>query len=158
MTLRDYATTFGGREQLSVRAFANAMEIIPKTLIENAGGDPLDKIVELRSAHESGDRNAGISVDGEVRDMLALNVVDPLRVKLNAVESAMETANMILRIDDVIAASTETPDLAAKVQRCTEKRNGIDDCAWQSSFSLFEATNRECGSGLRSTTQWLPGR
>ena len=50
MTLRDYATTFGGREELSVRAFANAMEIIPKTLIENAGGDPLDKIVELRSA------------------------------------------------------------------------------------------------------------
>ncbi len=114
MTLRDYATTFGGREQLSVRAFANAMEIIPKTLIENAGGDPLDKIVELRSAHESGDRNAGISLDGEVRDMLALNVVDPLRVKLNAVESAMETANMILRIDDVIAASTEQPELGGE--------------------------------------------
>jgi thermosome len=114
MTLRDYATTFGGREQLSVRAFANAMEIIPKTLIENAGGDPLDKLVELRSAHESGDRNAGISVDGEVRDMLALNVVDPLRVKLNAVESAMETANMILRIDDVIAASTEKPEFGGE--------------------------------------------
>jgi hypothetical protein len=64
MALRDYATTFGGREQLSVRAFANAMEIIPKTLIENAGGDPLDKIVELRSAHESGDKNAGISAEG----------------------------------------------------------------------------------------------
>ena len=114
MALRDYATTFGGREQLSVRAFANAMEIIPKTLIENAGGDPLDKLVELRSAHESGDRNAGISVDGEVRDMLALNVVDPLRVKLNAVESAMETANMILRIDDVIAASTEKPEFGGE--------------------------------------------
>jgi len=111
MALRDYATTFGGREQLSVRAFANAMEIIPKTLIENTGGDPLDKIVELRSAHESGDKNAGISADGEVRDMLALNVVDPLRVKLNAVESATEAANMILRIDDIIAASSETPDL-----------------------------------------------
>ena len=70
--------------------------------------------MELRSAHESGDRNAGISVDGEVRDMLALNVVDPLRVKLNAVESAMETANMILRIDDVIAASTEQPELGGQ--------------------------------------------
>jgi archaeal chaperonin len=111
MALRDYATTFGGREQLSVRAFANAMEIIPKTLIENTGGDPLDKLVELRSAHESGDKNAGISADGEVRDMLALNVVDPLRVKLNAVESATEAANMILRIDDIIAASGESPDL-----------------------------------------------
>jgi chaperonin GroEL (HSP60 family) len=114
MALRDYATTFGGREQLSVRAFANAMEIIPKTLIENTGGDPLDKLVELRSAHESGDRNAGISVDGEIRDMLALNVVDPLRVKLNAVESATEAANMILRIDDIIAASSETPGLGGE--------------------------------------------
>jgi len=110
MTLRDYATTFGGREQLSVRAFSNAMEIIPKTLVENAGGDSLDKIVELRSAHESGDRSAGISVDGEVRDMLALNVVDPLRVKLNAIESATEAANMILRIDDIISAGTEKPE------------------------------------------------
>ncbi|MGZ4864394.1 MAG: thermosome subunit beta [Halobacteriota archaeon] len=114
MALRDYATTFGGREQLSVRAFANAMEIIPKTLVENSGGDPLDKLVELRSAHESGDKNAGIAADGEVRDMLALNVVDPLRVKLNAVESATEAANMILRIDDIISASSEQPDLGGE--------------------------------------------
>jgi len=114
MALRDYATTFGGREQLSVRAFANAMEIIPKTLVENSGGDPLDKLVELRSAHESGDKNAGIAADGEVRDMLALNVIDPLRVKLNAVESATEAANMILRIDDIIAASSEQPDLGGE--------------------------------------------
>jgi len=109
MQLRDYATTFGGREQLSIRAFANATEIIPKTLIENAGGDPLDKIVELRSAHESGDKSMGISVDGDVKDMLALDVVDPLRIKLNAIESATEAAVMILRIDDVIAAGAEKP-------------------------------------------------
>jgi len=114
MALRDYATTFGGREQLSVRAFANAMEIIPKTLVENSGGDPLDKLVELRSAHESGDKNAGIAADGEIRDMLALNVIDPLRVKLNAVESATEAANMILRIDDIIAAGSEQPDLGGE--------------------------------------------
>ncbi|MGZ4942802.1 MAG: thermosome subunit beta [Halobacteriota archaeon] len=107
MKLRDYATTFGGREQLSIRAFANAMEIIPKTLIENAGGDPLDKIVELRSAHEKGGTSAGISANGDVTDMLSLDVVDPVRVKLNAIESATEAAIMILRIDDVIAASTE---------------------------------------------------
>jgi len=107
MQLRDYATTFGGREQLSIRAFANATEIIPKTLIENAGGDPLDKIVELRSAHESGGKSLGISVDGDVKDMLALNVVDPLRIKLNAIESATEAAVTILRIDDVIAAGAE---------------------------------------------------
>ncbi|MGZ5563285.1 MAG: TCP-1/cpn60 chaperonin family protein, partial [Halobacteriota archaeon] len=83
-------------------------------LVENSGGDPLDKLVELRSAHESGDKNAGIAADGEVRDMLALNVIDPLRVKLNAVESATEAANMILRIDDIIAAGGEQPDLGGE--------------------------------------------
>ncbi len=104
MKLRDYATTVGGREQLSINAFANAIEVIPKTLIENAGHDPLDKLVEARSAHEAGNRNAGISMDGDVMNMMDLNVVDPLRVKTNAIESAAETAIMILRIDDVIAA------------------------------------------------------
>jgi thermosome len=104
MKLRDYATTVGGREQLSIKAFANAIEIIPKTLIENAGQDPLDKLVEARSAHEAGNRNAGISMDGDVTNMMDLNVIDPLRVKTNAIESAAETAIMILRIDDIIAA------------------------------------------------------
>jgi thermosome len=104
MKLRDYATTVGGREQLSIKAFANAIEVIPKTLIENAGQDPLDKLVEARSAHEAGNRNAGISMDGDVENMMDLNVIDPLRVKTNAIESAAETAIMILRIDDIIAA------------------------------------------------------
>ena len=104
MKLRDYATTVGGREQLSIKAFANAIEVIPKTLIENAGQDPLDKLVEARSAHEAGNRNAGISMDGDVTNMMDLNVIDPLRVKTNAIESAAETAIMILRIDDIIAA------------------------------------------------------
>jgi thermosome len=104
MRLRDYAPTIGGREQLSIKAFANAIEVIPKTLIENAGQDPLDKLVEARSAHEAGNSNAGISMDGDVMNMMDLNVVDPLRVKTNAIESAAETAIMILRIDDIIAA------------------------------------------------------
>ncbi len=104
MKLRDYATTVGGREQLSIKAFANAIEVIPKTLIENAGQDPLDKLVELRSAHEAGNINAGISINGDVANMIDLNVIDPLRVKTNAIESAAETAIMILRIDDIIAA------------------------------------------------------
>jgi thermosome len=104
MKLRDYATTVGGREQLSIKAFANAIEVIPKTLIENAGQDALDKLVEARSAHEAGNRNAGISMDGDVANMMDLNVIDPLRVKTNAIESAAETAIMILRIDDIIAA------------------------------------------------------
>jgi archaeal chaperonin len=104
MKLRDYATTVGGREQLSIKAFANAIEVIPKTLVENAGQDPLDKLVEARSAHEAGNRDAGISMNGEVKNMMALNVIDPLKVKINAIESATEAAIMIIRIDDVIAA------------------------------------------------------
>lgn len=104
MKLRDYATTVGGREQLSIRAFANAIEVIPKTLIENAGQDPLDKLVEARSAHEAGNRDVGISMDGEIKNMMDLNVIDPLKVKINAIESATEAAIMIIRIDDVIAA------------------------------------------------------
>ena len=104
MKLRDYATTVGGREQLSIRAFANAIEVIPKTLIENAGHDPLDKLVEAKSAHEAGNSDAGISMNGEVKNMLDLNILDPLKVKINAIESATEAAIMIIRIDDVIAA------------------------------------------------------
>ncbi len=104
MKLRDYATTVGGREQLSIKAFANAIEVIPKTLVENAGQDPLDKLVEARSAHEAGDRDVGISMNGEVKNMMELNVIDPLKVKINAIESATEAAIMIIRIDDVIAA------------------------------------------------------
>jgi len=104
MKLRDYATTVGGREQLSIKAFANAIEVIPKTLVENAGQDPLDKLVEAKSAHEAGNRDAGISMNGEVKNMMDLNVIDPLKVKINAIESATEAAIMIIRIDDVIAA------------------------------------------------------
>jgi len=104
MKLRDYATTVGGREQLSIKAFANAIEVIPKTLVENAGQDPLDKLVEARSAHEAGNRDVGISMNGEVKNMMDLNVIDPLKVKINAIESATEAAIMIIRIDDVIAA------------------------------------------------------
>jgi len=104
MKLRDYATTVGGREQLSIRAFANAIEVIPKTLVENAGHDPLDKLVEAKSAHEAGNSDAGISMNGEVKNMIDLNIIDPLKVKINAIESATEAAIMIIRIDDVIAA------------------------------------------------------
>ncbi|HXY88104.1 MAG TPA: thermosome subunit beta [Candidatus Acidoferrales bacterium] len=104
MKLRDYATTVGGREQLSIRAFANAIEVIPKTLVENAGQDPLDKLVEAKSAHEAGNSDAGITMNGEVKNMIDLNIIDPLKVKINAIESATEAAIMIIRIDDVIAA------------------------------------------------------
>ncbi|MEM1565764.1 MAG: thermosome subunit beta [Candidatus Bathyarchaeia archaeon] len=104
--LRDYAVKVGGREQLAIEAFADAVESIPLTLAENAGLDPVDIMVALRAAHEKADGyRMGVDVfTGKIRDMLELNVVEPLRVKLQVIKSATEAANMILKIDDVIAA------------------------------------------------------
>ena len=108
LNLRDYAASVGGREQLAIQAFADAMEVIPRSLAENAGLDPIDMLVALRSAHEAGDKFAGLDVfRGEPTDMLKTGVIEPLRVKTQAVSSAAESATMILRIDDVIAASAE---------------------------------------------------
>ncbi|SEW18748.1 thermosome subunit alpha [Halobacterium jilantaiense] len=105
MQLRDFADSVGGREQLAVEAFADALEVIPRTLAENAGHDPIDSLVDLRSQHDGGDTAAGLDAyTGEVVDMESDGVVEPLRVKTQAIESATEAATMILRIDDVIAA------------------------------------------------------
>ncbi len=105
LRLRQWAPTLGGREQLSAEAFANALEIIPRSLAENAGLDPIDIIVELRKAHENGEKYAGVNVfSGKVENMKELGVLEPLRIKKQAVSSATEAAIMILRIDDVIAA------------------------------------------------------
>ncbi len=105
LRLKQWAPTLGGREQLAAEAFANALEIIPKTLAENAGIDPIDVLVELRAAHEKGEKYAGVDVEtGKVVDMKEMGVLEPLRVKTHAIESATEVAVMILRIDDVIAA------------------------------------------------------
>jgi thermosome len=107
LRLRAYAATVGGREQLAIEAFADAMEIIPKTLAENAGLDQIDTLVALRSAHEKGMKTAGLDMDsGKPVDMLKLGVVEPLRVKTQAINSATEAAAMILRIDDVIASKS----------------------------------------------------
>jgi thermosome len=104
--LRDYAVKVGGREQLAIEAFADAVESIPLTLAENAGLDPVDIMVALRAKHESASTPSyGVDVfSGKIRDMLELNIVEPLRVKLQVIKSASEAANMILKIDDVIAA------------------------------------------------------
>jgi thermosome len=105
MSLRDYATTVGGREQMAIEAFANAIEIVPKTLSENAGLDPIDMMLEVRSAHKKGNKHAGINVlFGKVDDMLKNNVIEPLRVSMQEIEASSEAATMILRIDDVIAS------------------------------------------------------
>ncbi|MCK5372718.1 MAG: TCP-1/cpn60 chaperonin family protein [Candidatus Aenigmarchaeota archaeon] len=104
--LRKYSESVGGREQLAISAFANAMDIIPKTLAENAGIDPIDILVELRSQHDKGIKWAGIDVfQNSVKDMLKLGVVEPIKIKTQAIKSASEAAEMILRIDDVISAS-----------------------------------------------------
>ncbi|MEM3672735.1 MAG: thermosome subunit beta [Candidatus Bathyarchaeia archaeon] len=104
--LRDYAVKVGGREQLAIEAFADAVESIPLILAENAGLDPIDIMVALRAKHESAATPSyGVDVfSGKVRDMLELKVVEPLRVKQQVIKSATEAANMILKIDDLIAA------------------------------------------------------
>ncbi|HDY74417.1 MAG TPA: thermosome subunit, partial [Euryarchaeota archaeon] len=105
--LREYAKTVGGREQLAIEAFADSLEVIPRALAENAGLDPIDVIVAIRSKHEEkGGARFGLDVnDGKIKDMAAEGVIEPLRVKIQAVDSASEVAVMILRIDDVIQAS-----------------------------------------------------
>ena len=103
--LRKYAETLPGREQLAVRSFSEALEMVPVTLTENAGLDPIDILSELRSRHEKTETWAGIEVhSGKVQDMSKAGVFEPLSVKKQIVKSATEAASMILKIDDVIAA------------------------------------------------------
>jgi len=105
MKVREYAASVGGREQIAIDAWASALEIIPTALAENAGLDPIDVLIDLRKEHKNGNKHAGINVfTGKVTDMLAENVLEPLRVPKQALSSATEAATMILRIDDVIAA------------------------------------------------------
>ena len=104
--LKSFAEGFSGREQLAIMSFAEAMEVIPRALAENAGMDPIDTLVGLRAAHDQGRIYFGVLVDdGGVGDALKAGVVEPLKVKTQAIKSAAEAAEMILRIDDVISAS-----------------------------------------------------
>jgi thermosome len=106
--LRQYASTLEGREQLAIRAFADAVESIPLTLAENSGFDPVDCLAALRAKHGQGMKNYGLDIlTGEPADMLAQGVVEPLKVKTQAIKSATEAATMVLRVDDVIAAKRE---------------------------------------------------
>jgi len=108
LRLREYATSLKGREQLAVNKFAEAIEVIPTTLAETSGLDHIDKLVELKSQHEAGEKYAGLNVfANRIEDMKAAGVVEPLKVKLQAIDSASEAASMILRIDDIIAATKE---------------------------------------------------
>lgn len=103
--LRKYADSLKGREQLAAKAFADACEVIPRTLAENAGLDPIDALAEMNAAHDKGKKWAGINVfSGKVMDAWKEGVLEPLKIKTQAISSASEVAEMILRIDDVIAA------------------------------------------------------
>jgi archaeal chaperonin len=106
MALSNYAKSLSGREQLAVLAFSEAMEVIPRTLIENAGLDPIDIMTELKSAHTKKQKWAGVDVfTGKITDSWKKGVLEPLKIKTQAVSSAAEVAIMILRIDDVIATT-----------------------------------------------------
>ncbi len=106
LRLREYATTVGGRAQLAIRAFSDAVEVVPRTLAENAGLSAIDMVAALRAAHQKGENTAGINVfDAKPMDMAKGGVVEPLRVKTQALARASEAAVMILRIDDIIASS-----------------------------------------------------
>ena len=104
--LRKYATKVGGREQLAIEAFADAVEVIPRTLAENAGLEPIDILVQLRSIHDKEDgKNQGINIyQGKLQDSIKNGVIEPIVVKEQAIKSSAESAAMILRIDDVITA------------------------------------------------------
>ena len=102
--LREYSKSLGGREQLAVEEFASALEFIPLTLAENAGLDPIDVLTELKAAHETR-KNDGINLfTGKVEDSIKAGIIEPLKIKTQAINSASEVAMMILRIDDVLAS------------------------------------------------------
>ncbi len=105
--LREYASTLGGREQLAVEVFADSLDIIPKTLAENAGLDQIDTLMKLRASHQQGNKFAGHDLDtGDVIvDMMKIGVVEPTIVKAQAIKSSTEATSMILRIDDIIASA-----------------------------------------------------
>ncbi len=111
MKLRDMATDVGGREQLAIQAFADALEVIPKALADSAGMDPIDTLVQLRSKHKgSGGKSFGIDVfNNQIADMEKLGVIEPLKVKSQAISSATEATVSILRIDDMISSKGSRP-------------------------------------------------
>jgi len=104
--LKEFAETVGGREQLAITEFSNAIEVIPRILAQSAGMDPIDTLVKLRSEHEKKKLNVGVDViDAKIDDMWKKGVIEPTKIKIQAIKSSSEAAVMILRIDDMIAAS-----------------------------------------------------
>lgn len=115
--LRNYSQSLSGREQLAIEEFANSLEFIPKTLAENAGMDSIDVLTELKSLHEKGNKNYGLNLlNGKIEDTVLQGIIEPLKVKTQAIGAATESANMILRIDDVIAAKSKSDSLRSPLK------------------------------------------
>jgi archaeal chaperonin len=113
--LKDFANTLSGREQLAVMEFANALEFIPSTLAENGGLDPIDVLTELKSKHDKGEKYAGINIfNNKVENVLNVGIIEPVRIKKQAISSATEVATMILRIDDVLASKGPRPSMGGR--------------------------------------------
>ncbi|MEM1577712.1 MAG: thermosome subunit alpha [Candidatus Pacearchaeota archaeon] len=121
--IREYSTKFKGREQLAILAFAEALESIPRILAENAGLDPIEVLTELKAKHEK-NPNVGLDLTKEenyIVDTLKQGIVEPTKIKLQAIKSATEVAMMILRIDDVISSSgTSTKEPSEKIEEPEE--------------------------------------
>jgi len=108
--IKQFSKTISGREQFAVEEFANALEFIPTTLAENAGLDPLNILTELKASHDNGNKNAGLNLfTGKIEDTFLQGIIEPIKIKTQAIASASEVAIMILRIDDVIASGKSKP-------------------------------------------------
>ncbi|MEN3048109.1 MAG: thermosome subunit beta [Candidatus Caldarchaeales archaeon] len=129
LRLRDFAKTLPGKEQLAVEKFAEALEVVPMQLAENAGLDPVESIVTLRSKHKEGEVYHGVDVmNSRLHDMLSVNVIDPVAVKKQVVKSAVEAASLVLKIDDIIAASklSEKEAKKGKKEEEEEEKSGTE--------------------------------
>ncbi|MEK6840667.1 MAG: thermosome subunit alpha [Nanoarchaeota archaeon] len=116
--IREFGRSLTGREQLAVEEFASALEFIPSSLAENAGLDPIDIIAELKSRHDSGEKNAGLNLfTNRVENVLEARIIEPLKIKTQAINSASEVAIMILRIDDVIASTGKKDNSFGRIHK-----------------------------------------
>jgi thermosome len=133
--IRTNASKYSGKEQLAMLGFAEALEVIPKTLTENAGYDPVDLMSALRSKHGEGHHNFGININtAKADDMIRLGVIEPFRVKAQSLKASFEATAMILRIDDVVAASKKKEEKGKKEARRPSDRKG-----WTKSLSTLSA-------------------
>lgn len=115
LVLREYADTISTREQLAISAFADALETIPQSLAESSGLDPVDSLIELRHRHAMGDTQIGVrATEGHIDDVLAVGIVDPVRVKQRSIASAADIVSRIIRIDGVLAAKSNSKDTEAQ--------------------------------------------